>query len=72
MGVGGVKRGRELPGSRRACVSSVPQSSRAPHQVTVGGDLRFYGRAAKGNRILTEGEVARLYRRREEWEQNRS
>jgi hypothetical protein len=50
----------------------VPQSSRAPHQVTVGGDLRFYGRAAKGNRILTEGEVARLYRRREEWEQNRS
>jgi hypothetical protein len=32
----------------------VPQSARAPHQVTVGGDLRFYGRGAKGNRRLTE------------------
>jgi hypothetical protein len=42
----------------------VPQSARAPHQVTVGGDLRFYGRGAKGNRRLTEGEVARLYQRR--------
>jgi len=49
----------------------VPQSSRAPHQVTVGGDLRFYGRGATGNRRLTEGEIARLYRRREEWEQDR-
>src|SRR5690349_12271793 len=27
----------------------VPQSARAPHQVTVGSDLRFYGRGAKGN-----------------------
>lgn len=49
----------------------VPQSARAPHQVTVGGDLRFYGRGATGNRLLTEGEIARLYRRREEWEQDR-
>jgi hypothetical protein len=50
----------------------VPQSARAPHQVTVGGDLRFYGRAAKGNRILTEGDIARLYERRLGWEQDRS
>ncbi len=49
----------------------VPPSPRAPHQVIVGGDLRFYGRGAKGNRILTEGEVARLYQRRHEWEQDR-
>lgn len=49
----------------------VPQSARAPHQVTVGGDLRFYGRGAKGNRRLTEGDVARLYQRRQEWQQNR-
>jgi hypothetical protein len=48
----------------------VPQSPRAPHQVIVGNDLRFYSRGAKGNRMLNEGEVARLYRRREEWEQS--
>lgn len=45
----------------------VPQSARAPHQVTVGGDLRFYGRGPKGNRRLTEGEIARLYERRQQW-----
>lgn len=45
----------------------VPQSPRAPHQVTVGGDLRYYGRSANGNRRLTEGEVARLYERRQSW-----
>lgn len=45
----------------------VPKSARAPHQVTVGGDLRYYGRGAKGNRPLTEGEVARLYERRQSW-----
>lgn len=49
----------------------VPQSARAPHQVIVGGDLRFYGRGDKGNRILTQGEVARLYERRQSWEQDR-
>lgn len=49
----------------------VPPSARAPHQVTLGGDLRFYGRGAKGNRRLTEGEVARLYQRRQAWEQDR-
>jgi hypothetical protein len=46
----------------------VPQSPRAPHQVAVGGNLRFYGRGATGNRILTEGDVARLYQRRQTWE----
>jgi predicted HTH transcriptional regulator len=52
-------------------VVEVPQSPRAPHQVTSGGDLRFYGRGPTGNRILTEGEVAQLYRRREQWEVDR-
>ena len=50
----------------------VPQSARAPHQVTVKGDLRFYGRGSKGNRALTEGEIARLYARRVAWEQDRN
>jgi hypothetical protein len=60
----------ELPTdpSRGYLLVVVPQSARAPHQVIVGGDLRFYGRGARGNRILTEAEVARLYRRRERWE----
>lgn len=49
----------------------VPQSARAPHQVIVGDDKRYYGRNAKGNRRLVEGEVARLYRRRIEWDQDR-
>lgn len=49
----------------------IPQSERAPHQVTVGKEFRYYGRGPKGNRILTEGEVARLYRQREEWSQDR-
>jgi hypothetical protein len=53
--------------SRGYVVIVVPQSSRAPHQVTVGKDFRFYGRGAKGNRQLTEGEVARLYERRQQW-----
>jgi hypothetical protein len=51
-------------------VVMVPQSARAPHQVAVKGEYRFYGRGDKGKRILAEGEIARLYRRREEWEVN--
>lgn len=43
----------------------VPPSDRAPHQVISGGDMRYYGRGAKGNRILSEVEVAGLYARRE-------
>jgi hypothetical protein len=49
----------------------VPQSARAPHQVITGGDMRYYGRGAKGNRILSEVEVAALYARREQWEVDR-
>jgi hypothetical protein len=45
----------------------VPQSPRAPHQVIVRNDMRFYGRGATGNRRLMEGEVAALYERRERW-----
>lgn len=48
----------------------VPPSPRAPHQVTVGDDRRFYGRGARGNRRLSEQEVARLYARRQEQEVN--
>jgi hypothetical protein len=50
---------------------AVPQSSRAPHMVIVSGDNRFYGRGANGNRILNEGDVARLYERRQGWEIDR-
>jgi hypothetical protein len=46
----------------------VPASPRAPHQVTVKGEYRFYGRGATGNRLLNEGEIARLYARRERYE----
>jgi hypothetical protein len=49
----------------------VPQSARAPHQVIVGGDHRFYGRGATGNRRLNEGEIARLYDRRQSWQVDR-
>jgi hypothetical protein len=46
----------------------VPPSPRAPHQVIVGDDRRFYGRGAKGNRRLGEHEVALLYARRQQQE----
>jgi hypothetical protein len=49
----------------------VPASPRAPHMVIVKNENRFYGRIAKGNIPLTEGEVARLYQRRKEWESDR-
>lgn len=57
--------------TRGYLVVIVPQSARAPHQVIVGGNLRFYGRGPKGNRPLNEGDVARLYQRRLQWEQDR-
>lgn len=66
---------RELPleedPSHGYLVVIVPQSVRAPHQVQIGGDHRYYGRDAQGNRKLTEGDVARLYERRERWEIDR-
>lgn len=49
----------------------VPQSPRAPHQVTVGKDLRYYGRHDRANRILGEADVARLYERRGRWQRDR-
>lgn len=58
------------PGRGYLCVA-VPASPRAPHMLTIDGDNRYWGRGAIGNRILTEGEVARLYERRERWEINR-
>lgn len=39
--------------------------------VTLDGENRYYGRGATGNRILTEGDVARLYARRDRWEIDR-
>lgn len=38
--------------------------------VTVGGEHRYYGRAGTTNVLLTEGEIARLYAQREQWEQD--
>jgi len=52
-------------------VVAVPPSPRAPHMVTVGKEYRYYGRSATGNVPLTEGEVARLYERRQRWEVDR-
>jgi hypothetical protein len=57
--------------SRGYLLVIVPQSPRAPHQVTVGKDLRFYGRHDRTNRILTEADVARLYERRQGWSVSR-
>jgi hypothetical protein len=60
----------EEPGRGYLCVV-VPASPRAPHMLTIDGDNRYWGRGATGNRILSEGEVARLYERRERWETDR-
>jgi hypothetical protein len=58
-------------GSRGYLAVIVPPSPRAPHQVIVKNERRFYGREAKANRVLAQGEIARLYARREEWARNR-
>jgi hypothetical protein len=52
-------------------VLAVPPSARAPHMVIVGEENRYYGRSATGNVRLAEGEVARLYERRQRWEIDR-
>ena len=57
--------------SKGYIVLIVPQSPLAPHQVTVGGDFRFYGRGAQGNRLLTASDVERLHARRQRWEVDR-
>jgi hypothetical protein len=57
--------------SRGYLVIAVPPSPRAPHMVTVGKEYRYYGRSATGNVRLSEGDVARLYERRQRWEIDR-
>lgn len=66
-------RALELEGdpSRGYLVIIVPASPRAPHMVIVGKDNRYYGRGDNTVRRLSEGEVARLYARREKWEIDR-
>ena len=56
----------DRPGLGYLCLV-IPASSRAPHMLTIDGDNRYWGRGETGNRILTEGEVARLYERRVQW-----
>jgi hypothetical protein len=65
---------REIPAddpSLGYLVVAVPPSPRAPHMVTVNREYRYYGRSDTGNVLLTEGEVARLYERRQRWEVDR-
>ncbi len=50
--------------SKGYIVIVIPPSERAPHMVIVSGDHRYYGRNAKGNVLLSEAEVGRLYERR--------
>ena len=42
----------------------VPQSPHAPHNVEGCG---MYGRSATGNKLLSQGEIDRLYARRAQW-----
>jgi hypothetical protein len=46
-------------------VVHVPASPVAPHHVEGSG---FWGRTDKGNKRLTQGDIDRLYARRQEWE----
>jgi hypothetical protein len=68
---------RELPlerdPSRGYLLIVVPASARASHQVIVKGthQHRFYGRGPTGNRVLSEGDIARLYERRQHSEVDR-
>lgn len=50
----------------------VPPSERAPHMVIVKGEYRYYGRSETGNVMLSEGDVARLYERRQRAEVDRN
>lgn len=49
----------------------IPPSERAPHMVVVKGEHRYYGRTCTGNFPLNEGDVARLYARRQKTENDR-
>ena len=57
--------------SKGYLIVEVPPSERAPHMVVAQKNHRYYGRSAKGNVPLSEGEVARLYERRRQWEVDR-
>ena len=57
--------------ARGYLVVAIPRSAVAPHMVITGNEYRYYGRNAAGNRILTEGEVALLYQRRDRWQLDR-
>ena len=46
-------------------VVSVPPSPAAPHMVESKGEMRFYGRGPGGNILLTQGDIDRLYERRQ-------
>lgn len=54
----------DIPGSGYIVVH-VPASPTAPHLVEGSG---FWGRNDQGNKRLTQGDVDRLYKRREGWE----
>lgn len=49
----------------------VPASPRAPHQVILDKEYRYYKRLDKISVPMNEGEVARLYERRQRWEVDR-
>ena len=49
-------------------VVDVPASPLSPHMVELRGEYRYYGRAPGGNVLLTQIEVARLYERRRQIE----
>src|SRR4051812_28439433 len=57
--------------ARGYIVVVVPRSARAPHQVVVKDNYRFYGRGATGNRMLGQAEVDALYARRHRWDVDR-
>lgn len=65
-----VELSRETEPGRGYLVVEVPPSPRAPHQVVVRGEMRYYGRGARGNRMLAEAEVALLHARRAEGEKD--
>jgi hypothetical protein len=58
--------------SRGYLLVEVPASPHAPQQVTTGGVMRYYGRAATGNKVLSDEELVRYLRRRAEAETDRS
>ena len=66
----------ELPlaadASRGYLFVEIPASPHAPQQVTTGGALRYYGRTATGNKILSDEELLRYLRRREQADTDRA